>query len=47
MEEIHSFFHVSTIYEFVSGPSEVLKEPEVEISRDLTYVEQLVRIMDT
>ena len=47
MEKVHSDFRVPVLWKLVSDPSEVLKEPEVEISRDLTYVEQLVRIMDT
>ena len=32
---------------FVSDPSKVLSEPDVEIQEDLTYVEQPVQILDT
>ena len=33
MEKIHLDFHVPVLWKFVLDPSEVLKEPEVEISR--------------
>ena len=47
LERIHPIFHVSMLRKFVSDPSKVLSEPEVEILGDLIYVEQPVRILDT
>ena len=47
MARIHPVFHVSMLRKFVSDPSKVLSEPDVEVQEDLTYVEQPVRIIDT
>ena len=46
MGRIHPVFHVSMIRKFVSDPSKVLSEPDVEVQEDLTYVEQPVRIIE-
>ena len=39
IERIHPVFHVSMLRKFVSDPGKVLREPDVEILGDLTYVE--------
>lgn len=47
MDRIHPFSHVPSSWKCVSNPSKVLSEPRAEVLGDLTYVEQLVWIMDT
>ncbi len=47
IERIHSVFHVSMLRKFVSDPNKIISEQDMEILEDLSYVEQLIRIMDT
>ena len=47
MERIHPVFHISMLRKYVSDPSKVIREPEFEISQDLSYIEQPMRILDT
>ena len=43
---LHDVFHVSMLRRYRSDPSHVIQEPEVEISKDLTYQEQPIEILD-
>ncbi|XP_058004002.1 uncharacterized protein LOC131180667 [Hevea brasiliensis] len=47
MERIHSVFHVSMLRKHVLDPNKVISKPNIEISEDLFYVNQLVQIVDT
>ncbi len=47
IERIHLVFHVSMLKKFASDPNKVISEPDMEISKDLSYVEQPVWIIDT
>ncbi|KAL0313439.1 UNVERIFIED_CONTAM: Transposon Tf2-12 polyprotein [Sesamum radiatum] len=44
--KIHDVFHVSMLRRYRSDPSHVLREPEIEISEELTYVEEPTEILD-
>ncbi|KAL0286613.1 UNVERIFIED_CONTAM: hypothetical protein Sangu_2726400 [Sesamum angustifolium] len=44
--EIHDVFHVSMLRRYRSDPSHILREPEIEISEGLTYVEEPIEILD-
>ena len=46
LAKIHDVFHVSMLRCYRSDPSHVLKDSEVEISKNLGYVEELVKIVD-
>ena len=46
LSRIHDVFHVSMLRRYRSDPSHVIKDTEVEISDDLSYVEEPVRIVD-
>ena len=46
LARIHNVFHVSMLRQYRSDPSYVLKDPEVEISDNLSYVEEPIRIVD-
>ena len=46
MSSIHDVFHVSMLRRYRSDPSHIIQEPEIEISKKLTYVEELVEILD-
>ena len=43
---IHNVFHVRMLRRYRSDPSYVLKDSEVEVSENLTYVEEPMTIMD-
>ena len=43
---VHPVFHVSMLKMYVHDPSHVLEHPTLELDVDLTYEEQLVRIVD-
>ena len=43
---IHNVFHVSTLRRYRSDPSHVLRDSEVEISENWSYVEESVSIVD-
>ena len=44
---VHNVFHISMLKKYVSDPSHVLRHEPLEIREDVTYVEKLVRIIDT
>ncbi|KAK4400674.1 Transposon Tf2-11 polyprotein [Sesamum angolense] len=44
--KIHDVFHVSMLRRYRSDPSHVIREPEVEISEQLTYMEEPAEILD-
>ena len=46
LAKIHDVFHVSMLRRYRSDPSHVLKDSEVEISENLGYVEEPVKIVD-
>ncbi|KAL0278067.1 UNVERIFIED_CONTAM: Transposon Tf2-11 polyprotein [Sesamum radiatum] len=46
LSQIHDVFHVSMLRRYRSDPSHVLREPEIEISEELTYVEEPTEILD-
>ena len=46
LSRIHDVFHVSMLCRYRSDPSHVLKDSEVKISENLSYVEEPVRIVD-
>ena len=46
LSRIHNVFHVSMLRRYRSDPSHILKDSEVEVSENLTYVEEPVAIVD-
>ena len=46
LSKIHDVFHVSMLRRYRSDPSHVIKDSEVEISENLSYVEEPIRIVD-
>jgi hypothetical protein len=46
MSAIHDVFHVSQLRKCVRLPTKVLPKPELEIERDLSYQEHLVKVLD-
>ena len=46
LTRIHNVFHVSMLRRYRSDPSHVLRDVEVEISENLSYVEEPVSIID-
>ena len=44
---VHNVFLVLMLKKYVSDPSHVLRHEPLEIREDATYVENLVRIIDT
>ncbi|KAL0298737.1 UNVERIFIED_CONTAM: Retrovirus-related Pol polyprotein from transposon [Sesamum radiatum] len=46
LSQIHDIFHVSMLRRYRSDPSHVIHEPEVEISEELTYMEEPAEILD-
>ncbi|KAL0387779.1 UNVERIFIED_CONTAM: Transposon Tf2-11 polyprotein [Sesamum radiatum] len=46
LSQIHDVFHVSMLRRYRSDPSHVIHEPEVEISEQLTYMEEPAEILD-
>ncbi|KAA3462647.1 DNA/RNA polymerases superfamily protein [Gossypium australe] len=45
LDKIHNVFHVSMLRHYRSDPSHVISLAEVEIQPDLTYEEELIRIL--
>ncbi|KAL2233226.1 UNVERIFIED_CONTAM: hypothetical protein Sindi_1502600 [Sesamum indicum] len=43
LSQIHDVFHVSMLRRYRSDPSHIIHEPEIEISKELTYVEEPAR----
>ncbi|KAL0458746.1 UNVERIFIED_CONTAM: RNA-directed DNA polymerase [Sesamum latifolium] len=46
LSQIHDVFHVSMLGRYRSDPTHVIREPEIEISEELTYVEEPTEILD-
>ena len=46
LARIHDVFHVSMLRKYRSDPSHVLKESEVKISENMSYIEEPVKIVD-
>ena len=46
LAKIHNVFHVSMLRRYKSDPSHVLKDSEVEVSENLTYIEEPMAIVD-
>ncbi|KAL2246237.1 UNVERIFIED_CONTAM: Transposon Tf2-12 polyprotein [Sesamum indicum] len=46
LSQIHDVFHVSMLQRYRSDPSHIICEPEIEISEELTYVEEPAEILD-
>ncbi|KAL2236318.1 UNVERIFIED_CONTAM: Retrovirus-related Pol polyprotein from transposon opus [Sesamum indicum] len=46
LSQIHDVFHVSMLRRYRSNPSHIIREPEIEIFEELTYVEEPVEILD-
>ncbi|KAK4406537.1 Retrovirus-related Pol polyprotein from transposon [Sesamum angolense] len=46
LSQIHDVFHVSMLRRYRSDPSHILREPEIEVSKGLTYVEEPIEILD-
>ncbi|KAL2240784.1 UNVERIFIED_CONTAM: Transposon Tf2-12 polyprotein [Sesamum indicum] len=44
--QIHDVFHISMMRRYRSDPSHFIHEPEIEISEELTYVEEPAEILD-
>ncbi len=44
MERIHLVFHVFMLRKYVLDPNKVVSEPDMEISKDLSYVNSLFRM---
>ena len=46
LSRIYPIFHVSMLRKYISDPSHVLQSQEVELSKDLTYEEYPVAVVD-
>ncbi|KAL2243587.1 UNVERIFIED_CONTAM: Transposon Tf2-11 polyprotein, partial [Sesamum indicum] len=46
LSQIHDVFHVSMLRCYRSDPSHIIRQSEIEISKELTYVEEPVEILD-
>ncbi|KAL2252777.1 UNVERIFIED_CONTAM: Transposon Tf2-12 polyprotein [Sesamum indicum] len=46
LSQIHDVFHVSMLRRYRSDPSDIIREPEIEIFEELTYVEEPAEILD-
>ena len=46
LAKIHNVFHVSMLRRYRSDPSHVLKNSEIEVTENLTYVEEPMTIVD-
>ena len=46
LARIHNVFHVSMLRRYISDLTHMLKESEVEISENLSYVEEPIKIVD-
>ena len=46
LSQVHNIFHVSMLRRYRSDPSHVLKVPEIEVSEQLTYIEEPVEVLD-
>ncbi|KAL0434676.1 UNVERIFIED_CONTAM: hypothetical protein Sradi_0175500 [Sesamum radiatum] len=46
LSQIHDVFHILMLRRYRSDPSHIIHEPEIEISEELTYVEEPTEILD-
>ncbi|KAL2226721.1 uncharacterized protein LOC110011894 [Sesamum indicum] len=46
LSQIHDVFHVLMLRRYRSDPSHIIRQPEIEISEELTYVEEPTEILD-
>ena len=46
LSRIHDVFHVSMLRSYRSDPSHVLRESEVQLSENMSYIEEPVKIVD-
>ncbi|KAK4395968.1 Retrovirus-related Pol polyprotein from transposon.6 [Sesamum angolense] len=46
LSQIHDVFHVSMLRRYRSDPNYIIREPEIEITEELTYVEEPTEILD-
>ena len=46
LSKIHNVFHVSTLRKYIYDPSHVVELEPIQISKDLTYEEVPIQIMD-
>jgi hypothetical protein len=43
---MHDVFHVSMLRKYIANPNVIVEYEQLEIQEGLTYVEELVKIMD-
>ncbi|KAL0352341.1 UNVERIFIED_CONTAM: hypothetical protein Scaly_1622800 [Sesamum calycinum] len=46
LSQIHDVFQVSMLRRYRSDPSHIMHEPDIEVSKELTYVEESIEILD-
>ena len=46
LSEVHSVFHVSMLRKYRSDPNHVIEVAPLQLREDLSYDEELVKIMD-
>ena len=46
LAKVHNVFHVSQLRKYVYNPSHILRHEPLQIEENLSYVEQLVRVLD-
>ena len=46
LEMIHKVFHISVLKKYISNPTQILESQRVELSENLTYEEQPMKIVD-
>ncbi|XP_059659221.1 uncharacterized protein LOC132306041 [Cornus florida] len=46
LSRLHDVFHVAMLRKYISEPSHVLVAEPIKVKEDLTYVEELVQILD-
>ena len=46
MSKLHDVFQVSMLWKYVADPSHMLVQQPVELADDLSYIEELVLILD-
>ncbi|KAM2033022.1 hypothetical protein ACFX1T_014971 [Malus domestica] len=46
LSQIYNIFHVSMLWKYVSDPSHVIQPEPLEVNQDVSYVKELVAIID-
>ncbi|XP_042059546.1 uncharacterized protein LOC121804063 [Salvia splendens] len=46
LEQIHNVFHFSMLRRYRSDPSHVLRDPDIQISENLSYIDEPINIVD-